>query len=238
MKSVSELLHDEGLRAVALVVIGFVLGQFNNYFTTRKERKRAVSGALADLLEIRHQYLGVDLIIDELANLGSIPEHLKSQLRLVFDTFLPSWGELHGRYEESVTLLAGLDPLLAFELRSKDLLRPVTMKMHSLMGSDPGAASIVAPFLKTAFAEKVEPALDASIRRLARRKGWVCWYKTRKVLKRRDEYPNELKRIFEPVKEILGAHIRMAVFSGQGIPDSLLPNAPNSGIASGETAKK
>jgi hypothetical protein len=238
MKLIPELVHDDSLRAVLLVVVGFVLGQFNNYVTTRRERKKAISAALADLLEVRHQYVGVDVTINELAKLGNMPEHLKSQLRSLLDTFLPSWDELHARYEESVTLLSGLDPLLAFELRSKDLLRPVTVKMHSLMGGDPVAASFVAPFLRSAFADKVEPAFNASIRKLARSKGWVCWYQTCKTLKRRDGLPDDLKRLFEPVKGILEMHIKTAVSSGQPITNTVPTTPPPSGTVSRQPEKQ
>jgi hypothetical protein len=73
---------------VLLVVVGFVLGQFNNYFTTRKERKKAISAALADLLEVRHQYLGIDVTMDELAKLTA--------LQNITPTALISEGRVYG----------------------------------------------------------------------------------------------------------------------------------------------
>jgi hypothetical protein len=85
------------------------------------------------------------LLIDELATLGNLPEHVKSQLRVVLDSLFPNWQELHERYDKSVTAVARLDPLLSFQLRSKDFVRPVMRTLHSLMGQDSQAAAILAP---------------------------------------------------------------------------------------------
>jgi len=227
MKSLSALLKDEGLRSVILLLIGFVIGQFNSYFTTRKERKEAVSTALHDLLEVRHQYFALEVVMQELEKISAFPQHLQSQLRLVFDTFLPNWEELHHRYEESVTVLAGLDPLLAFNLRSKDLVRPMMLRIHSLMAADPQAAALVAPLLKSSFTPSIEKAFKASILRLARNKSWVCWYYTKKVLKRKDDFPKEFLEIIGPFKAVLETHLKAAVSSGQPVPVAHLtqPNA-------------
>jgi hypothetical protein len=115
-------------------------------------------------------------------------------------------------------VLAGLDPILAFNLRSKDLLRPLTLKIHALMGSNPEAASIAAPLLRTSFASSVEKAFKASILRLARNKSWVCWYYTRKILKRKDDFPKEFAELMGPFKAVLEAHLKAAVSSGQPVP--------------------
>jgi hypothetical protein len=40
------------------------------------------------------------------------------------DGLVPNSDELHRRYDQSVSMVAGLDPVLAFERRSKDLIRP------------------------------------------------------------------------------------------------------------------
>src|SRR5208282_2960836 len=123
MKSISNLLNNEAWRSVILIVIGFLLAQLKDFFAQRKERKEAVAVLLSDLLEVRHQFVGIELLIDELATLGNLPEHVKSQLRVVLDSLFPNWQELHDRYDKSVTAVARLDPLLSFQLRSKDFVR-------------------------------------------------------------------------------------------------------------------
>jgi hypothetical protein len=74
MRIVSALFHDEAVRSVALSIIGFVLGQLNSYFTTRKERNRAIDSALSDLLDVRHVIVAVEVAMTELDKLGYFPE--------------------------------------------------------------------------------------------------------------------------------------------------------------------
>src|SRR5258708_30909921 len=143
MKVISALIHDEAFRAVFLIVIGFLLAQLNSYFLQRGERKKAVSLALSELLEVRNQFVGLELTMEQVVNLaGSIPEHVKAQFRVTLDSFFPKWEEQHSRYDQSVTTLAALDPLLAYELRSKDFIRPILMTLHSIMSQDPQAAAL------------------------------------------------------------------------------------------------
>src|SRR5258708_626283 len=106
MKAMSALIHDESFRAVLLIVIGFLLGQLNSYFVARWERKKAVSRALSELLELRSQFVGLEQAVEQIGNLvGDFPEHEKSQLRVVFDSLFPKWDEQHSRYDQSVTTL-------------------------------------------------------------------------------------------------------------------------------------
>src|ERR1700691_168238 len=114
MKTASSLLNSEAWRSVILVVIGFLLAQLKDLFAQRRERREAISVLLSDLLEVRHQFVGVELLIDEIPTLGPLPEHVKSQLRVVLDSLFPNWQELHDRYDKSVTALARIDPLLSF----------------------------------------------------------------------------------------------------------------------------
>jgi hypothetical protein len=160
MTAMSELLRNDVFRSILLVVIGFALSQLNNYFAERGERKKAVSSALSDLLEVRHQFMGLEALMEQIGELGHIPEHQKSQMRVLLDSLFPNWEELHARYEHSVNLIAGLDPLLGFQLRSKDFLRPILRWVHSLMGQDSQAAALMGPILKNSFLSKVEPVLD------------------------------------------------------------------------------
>ena len=201
MKSVSTLIHDEAFRSVLLVMIGFLLAQLNSFFAGRRERKRAVSCALSDLLEIKFQFLALEQIVEQVGNLvGKVPEHEKSQIRVAFDSMLPKWDELHSRYDQSVTTLAGLHPLLAFQLRAKDFIRPTLMFLHSLMGQDPQAAAFFGPILRTKLLAKIGPILDKSILALAVRKSLLCWFKTARLLKRQKRIPDELEEVFESLK--------------------------------------
>jgi len=196
MKTSSALVHD-----VLLIVIGFLLSQVNNLFADRRERKKAISSALSDLLEVRSHFVGLERIAEQIGNLvGSIPEHEKSQMRVTFDSVLPKWDELHSRYDQSVTTLAGLDPLLAYRLRSKDFIRPLLTLLYSLMGKDPQAAAVMGPIMKTKLVGKVEPILDEAILALAKKRNRLCWYRTKRLLKNEKQLPDGFIEFLESIK--------------------------------------
>jgi hypothetical protein len=226
MKTISGFLNNEAWRSVILVVIGFLLAQLKDFFAQRKERKEAVSVLLSDLLEVRHQFVGIELLIDELASLGNLPEHVKSQLRVVLDSLFPNWQELHERYDKSVTAVARLDPLLSFQLRSKDFVRPVMRTLHSLMGQDSQAAAILAPAIKNNFVNKVEGALNGSILKLARQQSLWCWYKTRRTLRDSKKLPDDAREAWESIKAIAQAQIKVAPVPSVGAPNSGAANVP------------
>ena len=210
MKVISALIHDEAFRAVFLIVIGFLLAQLNSYFLQRGERKKAVSLALSELLEVRNQFVGLELTMEQVVNLaGSIPEHVKAQFRVTLDSFFPKWEEQHSRYDQSVTTLAALDPLLAYELRSKDFIRPILMTLHSIMSQDPQAAALIGPTLKEKLLGKIEPTLNKSILKLAWGKSLLCWYRTNRLL-RKSGVPDDAREFVTAIKDILEAQQKAA----------------------------
>jgi hypothetical protein len=211
MRTLTALIHDEWFRSVVNVLIGFLMAQLTGHFGERRERKKAVSRALSDLLIIKHQLFGLEEVVEQIGNMvGNIPEHEKSQIRVVFNSLLPKWDDLHSRYDQSVTTLAGLDPLLAFELRSKDFILPVLNWMHSLMAKDPQAAALIGPIFKTKLLSTIEPVLNKSLVTLARKKGLLCWYETRRLVKKRSKISAELAEFLEPVKIIVEAQKKAA----------------------------
>ena len=220
MKFLLPLIHDEGLRAVLLVAVGFLLAQLNTFFGERRERKKAVSFALANLLEVRHQYVGMEQLITEIGNIVgvNVPEHEKSQMRVIFDSMFPKWEELHSRYDQRVTTLATVLPLLAFQLRSKDFIRPILTFLHTHMGKDPQAAAVFGPILSSNLLSKVEPVLDESILALAIRKSPRCWYQTRRLLRKQKDVPNELQELLAPIKIAVEAQKQAATATQANAP--------------------
>ncbi len=172
--------------------------------------------ALSDLLLVKHQLFGLEEIVERIGNIiGNIPEHEKSQLRVVFNSLLPKWEDLHVRYDQSVTTLAGLDPLLAFELRSKDFILPTLNWMHSLMAKEPQTAALIGPIFKTKFLSKIEPVLDKSLVSLAKKKSPLCWYQTRRFVKKGSKLSDEFAEFLEPIKTIIEAQKKAAAAAAQ-----------------------
>jgi len=96
---------------------------------------------------------------------------------------LPDWRELHRRYDESVTFVSGVDPLLGFNLRSKDFIRPFFRSFHQLTSQHPQAA-IVGQSVNEELLSLTESALSEAILRVSRRLSLLTWYRVRLILRR------------------------------------------------------
>lgn len=208
MKTLLALTHDEWFRSVVNIVIGFFIAQFAGSLGERKERKKAASRALTELLEVRHHLVTMEAVreaVDQMVSfIGNIPDNEKLKVLVVMDSFLPKPDELHARYEESVSALAPSHPLLAFELRSKDLVRPLMTTLRSLMSQDAQAATVMGPFLKQNVLVKIEPNLNKYILQLARKVGVLCWYSTRKkLLSQREPFSRELQEYLASFKQLV-----------------------------------
>ncbi len=183
--------------ATVNIFLGFVLGQVSGLFTDHKESKKAARHALTELLDVRFRLFGVEALMDRITGSLNVAEHEKSQIRVFINSVFPKWEEAHSRYDTCVTTLSGLDPLLASTLRSKDATLPLLNWMHSMMGQNPTAASIMGPVLNELM-KSIEPALNDSILRLARKCGWICWFRTWRSLRRGDTATEKAMKLLQP----------------------------------------
>jgi hypothetical protein len=86
--------------------------------------------ALSDLLEIRHQLNALDVTLDEMSKILPMTPELEVTLRGALQQFsLPDASKLSHRYDESVSLVSAVDPILGSELRSKDLVGPGLLRL-------------------------------------------------------------------------------------------------------------
>jgi hypothetical protein len=203
MKTIAGLLTDnKALIVILSAFVAFILGRMSGFFDARRERKKAISVALAELLEIRFQLTGTEGMIEQITcAVGNIPEHEKSQVRLVIASLLPERADLHKRYESCVSTIAPFDPLLAYVLRSKDHVLRIVNWLHSIMGQNPQAASWFGPVLKGLLTDAFQPVLDKSILRLARKKNWLCWYRTSRLLQRGKVMDEDAMQLLKPITD-------------------------------------
>lgn len=120
------------------VIIGWFLNGISQLLRLRREDRRAIGRALADLMEIRHNLLGVKKISEELIRRFNIPPQDQIVFRNLLDSILPNLESLHKRYEENVNTIASTEPLLGFRLRSKDSLAPALRRLRSIASTNKG----------------------------------------------------------------------------------------------------
>jgi hypothetical protein len=175
--------------AWAGIVIGWILQETASYLTTRRERRKAIALALADLWEIHYLLMGLNLMFDQLESHHEIPPQAKAQLWVAIEQFmLPDSVELHKRYGQSVTTLASLDPVLGFRLRSKDIVRRLFTFLNSVAAQNAETASLWIRVQKPLIGE-ADKALREAILELAQKYGRKTNRQVRERLNRAHDIP-------------------------------------------------
>lgn len=182
------------------VVIGAALTGIGSYLRERKEQKRAIARALADLLEVRHHVVGIEVILHELKNRIQIPEDAIPVLRTLLDKLIPVDEDVHKRYDEAVTLLAGIDPLLAFRMRSKNTLPNLVSAIRGIAAEN-GATSKQIELFESIILSATSPALDEAVLELAHNHSLLTGRKVKKLLESRNRIPRELEALINSVVE-------------------------------------
>jgi hypothetical protein len=176
------------------VVVGALLGwffsQLGQWFVVRREERKAVARVLSDLLEIRHRLLAIPKTVEVLSERFSLPlgDEMAMKMKVVLSRIFPADEELAKRYQESVSLVAESNPILGFQLRSKDVASPLLEYLRELAIGDSPASAVLFSKLEKEFLSHINSDLELLIKQMARTHGWRTWFRIRQVL----NYPLEL----------------------------------------------
>lgn len=180
------------------VVIGGLLTGVTAYLKTRRDRKRMLAVALADLLEVRHRLVGVDLAIKAIRDRVPIQAELMPAFRNLFDSLMPGDAELDERYNRAVTMLSSIDPFLAFSLRSKNSLsRFLGLVRNQALSS--GADLALLEFVEAKLRTLATPGLNSAVIELACAHSFFTGRKVKKMIARSGNLPPEVAEFFEAV---------------------------------------
>ncbi|MDO9468747.1 MAG: hypothetical protein Q7J36_15720 [Thiobacillus sp.] len=183
-------------------LIGVVLGGFltgiGAYLRARAERKRMVGQALSDLLEVRHHVVGIEVVMREIRDRVKVPEEEIPVLRAAIDALMPVDESVHKRYDEAISLLAGIDPLLAFKMRSKNTAPSLLAAIRKVSVTS-GATPLQIESFETMLRSVVTPTLDSAVLELARRHSFQTSRQIKKLVANAGQVPPELAAIFNNV---------------------------------------
>jgi len=120
-------MKTEALLPIAGILLGWFLNETSQRFGKKKEEKKSLSKAIAELLEIRHSMLGIIAAINVFKQKFDIPNEIWSIIRpliynFAFQNKLIDKDVISTRYNSAVDSICELDPLLGFRLRNKDIL--------------------------------------------------------------------------------------------------------------------
>jgi hypothetical protein len=194
------LFSGDWLKSIISVALGWLLGQLSQYSLERRDRRKAISRALSDLLEIRHQFLGIEIAVGEIERIAELPPEVQAQLHTLVHNLIPNGQRISERYDESVSLIASIDPLLGFELRSKDLVQPILSMLQGIVSRDPYAAAFWKPIHKMIVSD-LEPDFDAAVRKLAWKRGLMTRLRVEKKLRKPRELPAKAKQVLTMIRE-------------------------------------
>jgi hypothetical protein len=176
------------------LILGFCLNELSYFVRTRRDDRRTISKALAELLEVRHILRSLPLAVEALKRTlpSEIAAHEEVILRRVLRTFIPNAEGMQERYEEAVSAVSAFLPVLAFDLRSRDMVGPFLDWLHDAGPIEPNDA----PFflkLEDEIVRQAIPKLEELIKELATIHGW----KTAKEVKILLMKPSESLQEFE-----------------------------------------
>ena len=178
------------------VVLGSGLSGLSTYIRERKERKRTIALALTDLLEVRHHIVAADFTVKALQLRVEVPASALSALRNLLDQISPLDGELHTRYNNAVSLIAGVDPVLAFTLRSKNTMPTLISSLRRLAASAPTEVENFEAIEKVLWSALV-PNLDAAVLELAAQHSFSTSRKVKRIVKSAKDEPPEVAALLK-----------------------------------------
>lgn len=156
----------ESITTICSVILGAGIAGAGTLWQARIDRKKALAMALADLLETRHRMITFQTMMQELKEQFQVNDEQISVIRSVLNQILPQDPDLHERYSESVRIIAGVDPLLAYRMRSKDMV-PDFLDNLTLITSQNGIPAQQISKFEESLRKFIIPVLDEALLELA-----------------------------------------------------------------------
>lgn len=191
------MLDLSSLLPLIYTAFGWLLNEGSQFFRLRHERRLPIGWALADLLNIRHRFLAIKLLTDEIATLGKLSPQQQLHFEHWFESLLPDLARLHQRYEESVKAIAGVRPILAFQISELDTIPSALAQLRGLALTDEEASAV---FHNVSSQVTDLPLFDEKIRKLAWKHGFRTWYEIRGRIQKPLIIPPEFQKILKSLK--------------------------------------
>jgi len=195
--------------AVGSVIVGWTLNELSGYVKLRREDKRKFGPVLVELLQIRFELKAVERSVEELRKiLPAITPQDEAMLCLAINQLIPKTSGLEQRYLAATDAVAGHSPVLAYRLRSKDIIAPMFNTLRGLVQDATGA--LIVRNLESKLLTVAFPEFERLVRELAWSHSCLTWWRVRRLLK------NE--KTSSDAEEVMGSILKM-------VQDALPPQA-------------
>ena len=197
-------MNIEILIPVGTLIIGWLLNESSNGLQLRKRNKEALSCVITDLLEIRHVIKTISILFNEVQVRLDISEQDLAQLKVLIGSILPKQEALHKRYDESVTQLAKSNPMLAFELRNKNMILPYLENLERLVVGDIDTLTQVKKMEKKLYTIII-PDLEKAIKRLSFKFGFITYCRIWRLFRKPASISGELEEMLDDLENALNS---------------------------------
>ena len=174
---------------------GFISHEISRRLTTAAEERKYLGRALCELLETRSLLANMVLLRKRFENTfgTALPPGVMPMIYASFSQVIPmDWGAVRTRYSEALTALAGLRPVLAYQLRTKDLAGPFLERLAAFALTNEESARTWA-WIEQFVAKEGLPDLAYAVLLVARKHGWLTWWRSRRSLKLQDTLDPKLQ---------------------------------------------
>ena len=183
------------------VLVGGLLTGLSSLLKAISERKKLIATALSDLLEVRHHLMGINVVLTEIKRRFNVPNDVSAQLQLIIEQLSPIDEDAHKRYEAAINLLAGVDPFLAFKLRSKNSLPKIIAGINKLAESN-GISQTTVSQASDLLRTSLVPKLNEAVIELAGEHSWATKREVKRYITKSNSLPVEAEAFFKKIEAI------------------------------------
>lgn len=204
-------------------IVGWFLNMLTQRWRVRLEEKRVIGAVLADLLDIRHTLIGTMSVPKMIGSILNAPQDVMTALSGVVSGLIGQIGDLQSvarRYEEGVTKLSHVNPILAFRLRNQSQIHQIKSYLETIAQGDAQAMAFFEGIQNTVVLPGFLKNLEQLIRTLSRLHGWWTWFRVRRLLGRDPLSDPELLQYMSGIRELLEKHRSEVAASAKGAEGS------------------
>lgn len=192
-------MNFEHILPILTLLLGWSLNSLAPIFQERRDNRKAVGKALADLLEIRHDLFARQLMMEQVKTLCALAAVDERIAFGVLTKCLPQPNHLSKRYDEAVTLIASSNPLLGFQLRSKDYISKVSSMLSQIENQAGQSISMFSEMEAQVYRIAI-PHINEVIVDLSREHGFFTGFRIRRFLKKGMIVPKEAEDLLSSLK--------------------------------------
>lgn len=180
---------------VVAVAFGWLLNELSQWFRQNRDDRAAVGQLLVFLAETRHELTVMREYFRTVSKKFQLTAFDLQLARDFFQQILAESDNTEERFEDSIHLLAGRQPGLAFQLRSKNRIPAFLREWRKLSGGDPFATQHFSK-MEDCLNSFILPEIDRTINILARKHGLRTWFYYRTRIRKWNDVSN-MQREFE-----------------------------------------